>query len=100
MPTGVFQPASITATHDSPDFNLWPNMMREYSEEFLGNPEHDGDGIPVHINFAGSTLASHRQRCAQLVAWKSAQARHYDVLRPRGRDAGMGEEPAGPGGSG
>jgi len=22
-------------------------MMREYSEEFLGNPEHDGDGDPI-----------------------------------------------------
>ena len=22
-------------------------MMREYSEEFLGNPEHDGDGPPI-----------------------------------------------------
>lgn len=24
------------------DFDLWRNMLREYSEEFLGNPEHDG----------------------------------------------------------
>lgn len=45
MPTGVFQPASITPTHDSADFDLWRNIMREYSEEFLGNPEHDGDAI-------------------------------------------------------
>ncbi len=47
MPTGVFQPASITPTHDSADFDLWRNVMREYSEEFLGNPEHDGDGDPI-----------------------------------------------------
>jgi hypothetical protein len=47
MPTGVFQPASITPTHDAADFNLWHNIMREYSEEFLGNPEHDGDGDPI-----------------------------------------------------
>src|SRR5713101_8930203 len=52
MPTGVFQPASITPTHDAADFNLWHNMMREYSEEFLGNPEHDGDGDP--IDYAGA----------------------------------------------
>ncbi|SDJ02821.1 hypothetical protein SAMN05192558_10467 [Actinokineospora alba] len=26
------------------DFSLWRNIMREYSEEFLGNPEHDGAG--------------------------------------------------------
>ncbi len=47
MPTGVFQPASIMPTHNDDDFNLWHNMMREYSEEFLGNPEHDGDGDPI-----------------------------------------------------
>lgn len=47
MPTGVFQPASIMPTHDATDFSMWHNMMREYSEEFLGNPEHDGDGDPI-----------------------------------------------------
>src|SRR6266542_3066190 len=47
MPTGVFQPASILPAPDSPDFALWRNMMREYSEEFLGNPEHDGSGDPI-----------------------------------------------------
>jgi hypothetical protein len=47
MPTGVFQPASITPAHNDDDFNLWHNMMREYSEEFLGSPEHDGDGDPI-----------------------------------------------------
>src|SRR6266545_1379425 len=47
MPTGVFQPASILPTHDSSDFDMWHNMMREYSEEFLGNSEHDGDGDPI-----------------------------------------------------
>ncbi len=47
MPTGVFQPASILPTYDSSDFDMWHNMMREYSEEFLGNPEHDGDGDPI-----------------------------------------------------
>jgi hypothetical protein len=25
-------------THDSTEFDMWRNMMREYSEEFLGNP--------------------------------------------------------------
>jgi len=47
MPTGVFQPASILPVPESPDFDLWRNMMREYSEEFLGNPEHDGSGDPI-----------------------------------------------------
>jgi transcriptional regulator with XRE-family HTH domain len=47
MPTGVFQPVSVLPAPGSPDFDLWRNMMREYSEEFLGNPEHTGDGPPV-----------------------------------------------------
>lgn len=47
FPTGVFQPASVIPAPNSPDFDLWRNMMREYSEEYLGNPEHDGDGPPV-----------------------------------------------------
>jgi hypothetical protein len=47
FPTGVFQPASVLPAPDSPDFDLWRNVMREYSEEYLGNPEHDGDGPPI-----------------------------------------------------
>lgn len=47
FPTGVFQPASVASAPNSPDFDLWRNVMREYSEEYLGNPEHDGDGPPI-----------------------------------------------------
>src|SRR5262249_61763237 len=47
FPTGLFQPAAVLTPPHSPDFDLWRNMMREYSEEYLGNPEHDGDGPPV-----------------------------------------------------
>jgi phosphatidylserine/phosphatidylglycerophosphate/cardiolipin synthase-like enzyme len=47
FPTGVFQPASVLPAPKSPDFSLWRNVMREYSEEYLGNPEHDGDGPPI-----------------------------------------------------
>jgi transcriptional regulator with XRE-family HTH domain len=43
MPAGVFQPSCISPRACSLDFNLWRNMMREYSEEFLGNLEHDGN---------------------------------------------------------
>ena len=42
MPAGVFQPSSAHHNHHSADFDLWHNIMREYSEEFLGNPEPDG----------------------------------------------------------
>jgi transcriptional regulator with XRE-family HTH domain len=43
MPAGVFQPSSMSPAACSHDFDLWRNMMREYSEEFLGNLEHDGN---------------------------------------------------------
>ncbi|WP_326945444.1 helix-turn-helix domain-containing protein [Amycolatopsis sp. NBC_01307] len=42
IPAGEFQPSTV-ATHDREnDFNLWRNMVREYSEEVLGEPERDG----------------------------------------------------------
>ena len=42
IPAGEFQPSSI-APHDlSNDFDIWRNIVREYSEELLGAPEHDG----------------------------------------------------------
>src|SRR5205814_898446 len=42
IPAGEFQPSSI-APHDlSNDFDIWRNILREYSEELLGTPEHDG----------------------------------------------------------
>jgi transcriptional regulator with XRE-family HTH domain len=44
LPSGMFQPASISPLSQACDFDLWRNMMREYSEEFLGNDEHDGSG--------------------------------------------------------
>jgi hypothetical protein len=44
MPAGVFQPSSVRPGDYTADFDLWRNIMREYSEEFLGLPEHDGDG--------------------------------------------------------
>ncbi|MBX6751935.1 MAG: helix-turn-helix transcriptional regulator [Micromonosporaceae bacterium] len=50
MPAGVFQPSSIEPDAQVADFDLWRNMMREFSEEFLGNPEHDGDGAPARYD--------------------------------------------------
>ena len=47
MPAGVFQPSSLLPASQAADFNLWRNVMREFSEEFLGNPEHQGDGSPI-----------------------------------------------------
>jgi hypothetical protein len=45
MPAGVFQPAALAPAHQSNDFSLWRNIQREFSEEFLGNSEHDGNSI-------------------------------------------------------
>lgn len=47
IPSGIFQPSSVMPAAMSADFDLWRNIQREASEELLGNPEHDGDGIPV-----------------------------------------------------
>jgi hypothetical protein len=39
LPVGVFQPASTNPS--GPDFDLWRNIVREFSEELTGAPEHD-----------------------------------------------------------
>ena len=50
IPSGVFQPSSVLPAAMDADFDLWRNMMREYSEELLGYSEHDGDGQPVRYD--------------------------------------------------
>ncbi|MFF0266259.1 hypothetical protein [Kribbella sp. NPDC004536] len=48
LPAGEFQPASIAAESVVADLDLWRNLVREFSEELLGHPEHDGSsGVPV-----------------------------------------------------
>ncbi|WP_433574879.1 helix-turn-helix domain-containing protein [Nocardia brasiliensis] len=42
LPAGEFQPSSVALWDRRNDFSLWRNMIREYSEELLGRPEHDG----------------------------------------------------------
>jgi transcriptional regulator with XRE-family HTH domain len=48
IPAGEFQPSTV-ATHDREnDFSLWRSIVREYSEEILGDPERDGSsGEPL-----------------------------------------------------
>lgn len=43
VPAGVFQPAALAPAHQANDFSLWHNVQREFSEEFLGNADHDGN---------------------------------------------------------
>jgi hypothetical protein len=43
-----FQPSSIGPWSMAEDLDLWRNIVREYSEELCGEPEHDGSrGTPV-----------------------------------------------------
>jgi transcriptional regulator with XRE-family HTH domain len=42
VPAGEFQPSSVALWDRRADFDLWRNIVREYSEELLGAPEHDG----------------------------------------------------------
>lgn len=48
IPAGEFQPASVAPESLQSDLDLWRNIVREYSEELLGQPEHDGNsGRPL-----------------------------------------------------
>ncbi|NKE59704.1 helix-turn-helix transcriptional regulator [Lentzea sp. PSKA42] len=42
IPAGEFQPSSVALWDRSNDFDMWRNIVREYSEELLGEPEFDG----------------------------------------------------------
>lgn len=42
VPTGEFQPSTTAGRDRVNDFDLWRNIVREYSEEILGEPERDG----------------------------------------------------------
>ncbi|ATY17048.1 transcriptional regulator (plasmid) [Amycolatopsis sp. AA4] len=42
IPAGEFQPSTIATRDRENDFDLWKNIVREYAEEVLGEPERDG----------------------------------------------------------
>jgi hypothetical protein len=42
IPAGEFQPSSVAPWDLTNDLDLWRNVVREFSEELLGTPEHDG----------------------------------------------------------
>jgi transcriptional regulator with XRE-family HTH domain len=51
IPAGEFQPSSVMACDQANDFDIWRNIVRELSEEFLGSPEHDGSrSTPIDYN--------------------------------------------------
>src|SRR6266487_592612 len=71
IPAGEFQPSSI-APHDlSNDFDIWRNIVREYSEELLGAPEHDGSRS-VPIDYDGWPL--YRELCRARAEGKATAA--------------------------
>lgn len=48
IPAGEFQPSSVASWDTENDFDLWRSMVREFSEELLGEPERDGSsGEPL-----------------------------------------------------
>jgi transcriptional regulator with XRE-family HTH domain len=48
IPAGAFQPSGIAPRNIRADFDIWHNILRELSEELLGNPEHAGAaGEPI-----------------------------------------------------
>jgi hypothetical protein len=64
-PAGVFQPAALAPAHQANDFSLWRNVQREFSEEFLGNAEHDGNGIdPIDYDTEEPFISFERARRA------------------------------------
>src|SRR4029450_344450 len=64
------QPSAAGAWNEANDFDLWRCMAREFSEEFLGAPEHQGHDGP--IDYDGwdfyRALAAGR-RSGRITAW-------------------------------
>lgn len=69
MPCGVFQPSSVLPAAVGADFDLWRNMIREYSEEFLGNAEHGGDGQPADYTAEPLSGFERARTAGQVRAW-------------------------------
>lgn len=63
-PAGVFQPAALAPAHQANDFSLWRNVQREFSEEFLGNAEHDGNCVDP-IDYANEEPFASFERARQ-----------------------------------
>ncbi|TWD79731.1 Xre family transcriptional regulator [Kribbella amoyensis] len=61
VPAGVFQPAALAPAHQANDFSLWRNIQREFSEELLGNAEHDGNAVDPIDYLTDEPFASFEQ---------------------------------------
>jgi hypothetical protein len=68
-PAGEFQPASISPDNLLSDLNIWRNIVREYSEELLGQPERDGSGgWPVDYERLPFFRASQKARARRIAS--------------------------------
>ncbi len=68
IPAGEFQPSCIAPACMQDDLDLWRNIVREYSEELLGEPEHDGSsGQPLDYECWPFYRAMQRAREAGLL---------------------------------
>ena len=69
MPVGVFQPAGEQAAAWRRDFDLWRCLAREFSEELLGTPEHDGAGPLDYSRWPLFAKLSAARQAGQLRVW-------------------------------
>ena len=58
VPAGEFQPSSVALWDRRNDFDLWRNIVREYSEELLGMPEHDGSAVGRSTTRLGTSTSA------------------------------------------
>lgn len=84
IPAGEFQPSCIAPACMQDDLDLWRNIVREYSEEMLGEPEHDGSsGEPVDYECWPFYRAMQRaHEAGQLRAYVLGVALHALGLNP------------------
>jgi Helix-turn-helix domain len=84
VPAGEFQPACIAPACMFADLDLWRNIVREYSEELLGEPEHDGSsGRPLDYECWPFYRAMRRAReSGQLRAYVLGVVLHALSLNP------------------
>ncbi|TLG07813.1 transcriptional regulator [Nocardia cyriacigeorgica] len=70
VPAGVFQPAAIGPWNVHRDFSLWRNMLREFFEELLDAPEHDGSrGTSVDYDCEPFRALTAAREAGKVRAW-------------------------------
>jgi Helix-turn-helix domain len=84
IPAGEFQPSCIAPACMQDDLDLWRNIVREYSEELLGEPEHDGSsGEPLDYEcWPFYRAMQHARESGQLRAYVLGVVLHALGLNP------------------